>query len=267
MRARRDSSRLPAPDDEESGARVPLAESRPSRRSASASRIPAPAVRRSAARDCARRGTPRARSGSGSERSGGSTANGRMRADARAGGTPNFANSAAISGLTPIKPSKPAQDESAQRCRRRRAPGGRPRIAARMEREHGLAPGQQRAEQRQRQQARRQIAAEVQVQNIGGQAPQQAHQGGRAFRGNTRQSASSRRKRVRLMASQAWPWRRRYSRMATRLVCTPPCGGGYGPSCTTLIRVWPGIAPPAPHRAPRPSSPGSPAWRARHRRR
>src|ERR1035438_6000036 len=37
------------------------------------------------------------------------------------------------------------------------------------------------------------------------------------------------------MASQVWPWRRRYSRMATRLVCTPPCGGGYGPSCTTFI--------------------------------
>src|ERR1019366_795130 len=39
------------------------------------------------------------------------------------------------------------------------------------------------------------------------------------------------------MASQVWPWRRRYSLMATRLVCTPPCGGGYGPSCTTLIRL------------------------------
>src|ERR1035438_7483778 len=37
------------------------------------------------------------------------------------------------------------------------------------------------------------------------------------------------------MTSQVWPWRRRYSRMATRFVCTPPCGGGYGPSCTTLI--------------------------------
>src|ERR1017187_7784332 len=38
------------------------------------------------------------------------------------------------------------------------------------------------------------------------------------------------------MTSQVWPRRRRYSRMATRLVCTPPCGGGYGPSCTTFIQ-------------------------------
>ena len=77
---------------------------------------------------------------------------------------------------------QPAQHESAQRCRRRRPPRGRPRISAGMERQHGLASRQQRAEQRQAQQPRRQIAAEMQVQNIRRQAPQQAHQRGRACR-------------------------------------------------------------------------------------
>src|SRR5262249_37861326 len=37
------------------------------------------------------------------------------------------------------------------------------------------------------------------------------------------------------MTAHGIPRDSRNRRIATKLVCTPPCGGGYGPNCRTLM--------------------------------
>src|ERR1022692_797293 len=74
-----------------------------------------------------------------------------------------------------------------------------------------------------------------------------------------------------LIASQEQPCFRKELRISTRLVCTPPCGGGYGPIWRTLM-PWDSapVQPqdrwlPAPACAPIPAWPGSRWSRARRR--
>src|ERR1039458_7268790 len=74
-----------------------------------------------------------------------------------------------------------------------------------------------------------------------------------------------------LIASQEQPCFRKSLRISTRLVCTPPCGGGYGPIWRTLM-PWDSapVQPqdrwlPAPACAPIPAWPGSRWSRARRR--
>src|ERR1017187_10643229 len=74
-----------------------------------------------------------------------------------------------------------------------------------------------------------------------------------------------------LIASQEQPCFRKQLRISTRVVCTPPCGGGYGPISSTLM-PWDSapVQPqdrwlPAPACAPIPAWPGSRWSRARRR--
>ena len=89
---------------------------------------------------------------------------------------------AEISGFTPISPSRRRSTNPRSVPGAAVRPFGRARIAAGMEGEHGLAARQQSTEQSQSEQAAGEIAAEVQVQNVGLQALQQPHQGGGALR-------------------------------------------------------------------------------------